>query len=149
MTTCQICAREIKLVNGLIAHHGFRRPGDGWQTASCWGARFKPYEESCNRIPDVISMLEQEVNANEKAIQELKASPPETLIQISVFNRRSKVLERPSTFDPTTEPVSFKADSYELCFWTRIRNNTNYIRFANLEIQRLRVRLTAWPVILF
>ncbi len=43
--TCQICGREIKAKSGLISHHGYKRPnGQGWQTASCSGARHVPYE---------------------------------------------------------------------------------------------------------
>lgn len=45
-TTCQICQRPIKSKNGLIAHHGYKRPGDGWQSASCCGARHEPLETS-------------------------------------------------------------------------------------------------------
>lgn len=42
--TCQCCARQIFAETGLIAHHGYERPGDGWQTASCSGARHLPFE---------------------------------------------------------------------------------------------------------
>lgn len=42
--TCQICARRIFAETGVIAHHGYERPGDGYQTESCRGARRLPYE---------------------------------------------------------------------------------------------------------
>jgi len=42
--TCQICARKIYAELGVIAHHGYERPGEGWQTDSCDGARKLPYE---------------------------------------------------------------------------------------------------------
>lgn len=46
---CQICARRIRASNGLIAHHGYRRPaGWGEQTASCPGARKAPFETDCS-----------------------------------------------------------------------------------------------------
>jgi hypothetical protein len=35
---CQICEREIKSSLGRIAHHGYERPGQGYQSASCFGA---------------------------------------------------------------------------------------------------------------
>jgi hypothetical protein len=44
--TCQICARPIYAEVGVIAHHGYERPGMGWQTASCPGARELPFEVS-------------------------------------------------------------------------------------------------------
>jgi len=46
ITTCQICGRAIKSAKGLIAHHGYQRPGHGWQTGSCYGARHLPFEVS-------------------------------------------------------------------------------------------------------
>lgn len=42
--TCQVCGRPIFAEVGVIAHHGYTRPGDGWQTASCSGARELPFE---------------------------------------------------------------------------------------------------------
>lgn len=44
--TCQICGRPILAETGVIAHHGYERPGTGWQTASCEGARQVPFEVS-------------------------------------------------------------------------------------------------------
>jgi hypothetical protein len=43
---CQICARDILADTGHIAHHGYERPGDGWQTQSCHGALKLPFEVS-------------------------------------------------------------------------------------------------------
>jgi len=43
---CQICGRLIFANSGKIAHHGYERPGNGWQTASCEGARELPFEVS-------------------------------------------------------------------------------------------------------
>lgn len=44
--TCQICGRPILAETGVIAHHGYQRPGDGYQTASCYGARELSFEVS-------------------------------------------------------------------------------------------------------
>ncbi|GAA5666001.1 hypothetical protein Brsp07_04510 [Brucella sp. NBRC 14130] len=44
--TCPCCFRQIAVTNGTMAHHGYQRPGYGWQTASCPGVRFKPLEIS-------------------------------------------------------------------------------------------------------
>ena len=42
--TCPCCFRAIAVVGATMAHHGFRRPGNGMQTSSCPGIRFKPLE---------------------------------------------------------------------------------------------------------
>lgn len=44
--TCQICGRPIHAASGRIAHHGYQRPGHGWQTPSCEGALELPFESS-------------------------------------------------------------------------------------------------------
>ncbi|MFA6230916.1 MAG: hypothetical protein WC617_12220 [Rhodanobacter sp.] len=44
--TCPCCFRKIAVVRGKMAHHGYKRPGMGWQTGSCPGIRFKPLEVS-------------------------------------------------------------------------------------------------------
>lgn len=55
---CQICEREIKAKSGLIAHHGYTRPhAQGWQTPSCMGARYRPYEVACDRLPAAIDAV--------------------------------------------------------------------------------------------
>jgi len=50
--TCQICGRPIHAATGVIAHHGYERPSDipGFQTDSCYGARFQPFEVSRLRL---------------------------------------------------------------------------------------------------
>lgn len=55
---CQICNREIGTRTGTIAHHGYTRPGMGWQTESCMGAKHLPYELSCDRIAAAIESAE-------------------------------------------------------------------------------------------
>lgn len=55
--TCQCCARPIFAETGTIAHHGYERPGYGYQTASCMGAKYLPFEVSRDRLGDLIGML--------------------------------------------------------------------------------------------
>lgn len=44
--TCPICFGNFKMVNGLIGHHGFKRPGDGMLHGTCFGVWLKPFELS-------------------------------------------------------------------------------------------------------
>lgn len=55
--TCQCCARQIFAELGTIAHHGYERPGDGWQTPSCMGAKYLPFEVSRDRLGEMIALL--------------------------------------------------------------------------------------------
>jgi len=59
--TCQCCTRAILANTGLVAHHGYQRPELGWQTGSCMGARFLPFEASRERLGDLIDMIKREL----------------------------------------------------------------------------------------
>lgn len=71
-TTCQICGRVIKANTGTIAHHGYQRPYEGFQTSSCYGAKYPPYEESRDRIPYVIDRLETSIQNSIEFINQIK-----------------------------------------------------------------------------
>lgn len=64
--TCQICGRPILAEVGVIAHHGYERPGMGWQTASCPGARELPFENDRAALGHRVAMVK-------KGIVDLKA----------------------------------------------------------------------------
>lgn len=46
--TCSCCFRQIAVASGgrRMSHHGYTRPGLGWQTASCMGVAYPPFESS-------------------------------------------------------------------------------------------------------
>jgi hypothetical protein len=55
---CQVCGRDILAKTGAIAHHGYERPyGEGWQTASCYGARQLPYEADRRVLGEYIEIM--------------------------------------------------------------------------------------------
>lgn len=56
--TCQVCGRQILANTGVIAHHGYRRPGDGWQTESCIGAKRLPFEVDRAALGEEITAIE-------------------------------------------------------------------------------------------
>jgi hypothetical protein len=54
---CQCCGRKILANMGSIAHHGYERPGYGWQSASCSGAKELPFEASRDALGKMIVVL--------------------------------------------------------------------------------------------
>ena len=72
--TCQCCGRAIFAEKGLIAHHGYERPYEGWQTASCRGARELPFEVSQELLLEEIAWLEQRVAATKAKIAGLEVA---------------------------------------------------------------------------
>jgi hypothetical protein len=59
--TCQVCGRPIFAEAGVIAHHGYTRPWEGVQTASCPGARELPFEVDRALLAREIAGLEDAV----------------------------------------------------------------------------------------
>lgn len=56
---CQCCTRAILANTGKIAHHGYERPGSGWQTASCMGAKHLPFEVDRTQLGHMIVSLKR------------------------------------------------------------------------------------------
>jgi hypothetical protein len=97
--TCQICGRGIKMVRGHIAHHGYQRPGEGWQTASCYGARALPFEVSCDLLRGYVERLATSIEEQRAAM----LAPVATLSVVveRKYNRNTGKSE--STFGDVTE----------------------------------------------
>jgi hypothetical protein len=66
--TCPCCFRPIAVVAGTMAHHGYRRPGHGSQTASCPGVRFPPLEVSTEGLAWLIEMTRNSLNDTRAAL---------------------------------------------------------------------------------
>lgn len=66
--TCPCCFRQIAVVNGTMAHHGYERPGYGYQTASCPGIRFRPLEISDEGLRFMIEQTEHQLGTLEKRL---------------------------------------------------------------------------------
>lgn len=64
--TCPCCFRKIAVIQGKMAHHGYKRPGFGSQTSSCPGIRFKPLEVSNEGLVWLIGTYREDL-ANCKA----------------------------------------------------------------------------------
>jgi hypothetical protein len=71
--TCQICGRDIFAERGNIAHHGYQRPGDGYQTASCYGAMHLPFEVSRDRLGAYLALLADQIEALKTARKAVQA----------------------------------------------------------------------------
>jgi hypothetical protein len=73
--TCQICGGKYLAEKGLIAHHGYHRPGYGYQTSSCYGARYLPFQESRDRLGEWIERLESMLADAKEELKFSKTSP--------------------------------------------------------------------------
>lgn len=78
--TCQCCAKKYLANLGTVAHHGYQRPGQGWQTASCGGAKCLPFEVSRERLGEVIVSLKRQR-------EEMRNSRAEVDAEVVAINR--------------------------------------------------------------
>lgn len=65
--TCACCFRPIAVQSRTMAHHGYQRPGTGWQTSSCPGIRFRPLEASNEGLVWLIGAMRNRLDFAEKA----------------------------------------------------------------------------------
>jgi hypothetical protein len=145
--TCQVCGRAIKAKSGLIAHHGYTRPYEGWQTASCQGARYVPYEESCDRLKEVAVMVERFVARQEEAFANFLAIPPQT---ITVFERRGSygkgkevVYTKSETFNKDHYYARIP-ETYENAYDNRKHDYARTIEAAKADLSIMQRRINEW-----
>jgi len=103
---CQCCSRAIHAALGTIAHHGYQRPGVGWQTASCFGAKRLPWEADRAVVAEVIDHLKERLLRSEYARCAVSDEIEPVTHHYQVYDRtvrggyRSKTLELTrDTFD--------------------------------------------------
>ena len=70
---CQCCQRAILANMGKIAHHGYERPGHGWQSPSCMGAKRLPFEADRKALGEMIGFLRARLEGAEKHRAAIKA----------------------------------------------------------------------------
>lgn len=142
MNTCQICGREIKANTGVIAHHGYTRPSCGWQTSSCTGARYQPYEVSCDRIPVAIESIETFIKGSSSQLKSLTSNPPE---RIAYLRGHTVVkVEKPENFDPNDTWAILRPFTYACEYSKQIGELERAIRSAKFDLKFLKERLAAW-----
>lgn len=147
-TTCQICARPILANTGIIAHHGYKRPGGGWQTGSCSGARYLPYEQSCDRLPPIIAAIERFIEGLERDLRALLSDPPSSF---TIQRRDARghpqgeplVVTRPDGFNPD-QGDNYRPRTYVNEFCRRVSALKHSIAQAGVDLKFMRERLTAW-----
>lgn len=147
-THCQICARAIKLVRGSIAHHGYQRPHhQGFQTASCYGAQFRAYEESGDALPLYIGRLQDWLKQTQEKLAKLDTNPPEsmTLTLRGGWNRKDeqRLLARPEGFR-VGDGVFCVRGTYEHEFYRLQADLQRTLRGLTEDIKTMELRLAAW-----
>jgi hypothetical protein len=67
--TCSCCFRDTAVIEtGRMAHHGYERPGDGAQSASCAGVRFRPLEVSTEGLEWLVWSTSEKLGADRERL---------------------------------------------------------------------------------
>ena len=93
--TCQICGRAILANTGVIAHHGYERPSQFYQTKSCIGARELPFEASRDELGKYIVALTNGVDAQDRIIASIIAE--ERPVTRTYTAHEHRYMQRPPT----------------------------------------------------
>jgi hypothetical protein len=84
--TCQCCGRAILAETGTIAHHGYERPGHGWQTGSCVGAKELPFEVSRDRLGTMITNWRERLVTMKKHLADVRADRVPLDVTVTNYN---------------------------------------------------------------
>lgn len=148
-STCQICGRAIKANTGLIAHHGYRRPHQYHQTASCFGARHRPYEVAHDAIDEYLVLLDDWIARAITARDDFRAEPP---AQLTFFVKHDAwdhlgtkiVVDRPDGFDPKSGRDVYTPRAYANVYANRVAENERWVRDLTADHTELTARRAAW-----
>jgi hypothetical protein len=151
--TCQACGRAIRSAYGIIALHGYERPGDGYQTASCMGAKELPFEVSNLILLAAIRYHEARISDLSEKIAGVEA---ETLPVTVTWNSASwdRLRNNSVSFDVTRENFeALKAEkpgvfpfyqSFENHRDTYVAKLTGYLRHWRAGLVECRKRNQDW-----
>ena len=127
--TCACCFREIAVgSDGKMVHHGYRRPGEGYQTASCMGINYRPLEVSNEGLIALIKYMDkdlaetcaklEEVNANGanmvmRDYRGKEVQPGETNHKGLVYNTQCRLMSHVSSVTRQLEGLNTKLANWK------------------------------------
>ncbi len=86
---CQICGRGILSNTGSVAHHGYERPGMGYQTDSCPGARHLPIEADTAVLAEHIENQIKYLEGMYTRLADINAEAVSYGVEYQVYNRNT------------------------------------------------------------
>lgn len=147
--TCQICGRAILANTGFIANHGYTRPGQGWQTASCMGAQELPFEVSSDVLPPAIASVTAHIGRTEVTLADWLANPPAGIeVRPDKYGQmrgypRSNL--RPAGFDPNARRGCYSFDDkYAQAFDNTRANLIGNLKSSRETLAYFQDRLANW-----
>lgn len=155
--TCQCCARDILAETGMIAHHGFQRPGGGYQSPSCFGAKELPFEVDREALGALIVILKRKLADAQQFLKHVQAETKPLMWKYSDYSKQKKSWDKPETkwamvtretlpqiIGETADVRRCKAPTFDE-LKTRIEANTmSEIRMLTSDIRNQEARYAGW-----
>ncbi len=136
--TCQCCGRKILAEKGRIAHHGYNRPGHGYQTPSCVGAKRLPFEVDRAALMDLLDGL---TLYKHRLLERIKGIRDELLPVAFSYVDFSAPREGRSFRHPTVTTTFSRIEFDRLMaedskFSTAVRRTAGYLGRANFDAMK-------------
>lgn len=139
---------DTKTRTWIIAHHGYQRPWkEGWQSGSCFGARWRPYEVASDALPPAIESIKAFVTSQKKRYKEFTTNPPAELPYNKGWSHKPDwiKLPRPADFSfEQNEEHSHRSGSYESEHKGTTYTIRKSIEQSERDLTRLQKRLADW-----
>ena len=133
--TCAICGHE-QVVHGTnMVAHGYRRPGQGYQTDSCFGAGKDAWQISSDACVEYLPVLESNLELYREKLQELKSE------KVFTFTRRAA---RQNAWGNEIENVTVGHPDYDKMRLGAIREAETNIRYLTQDIADMKERIASW-----
>lgn len=152
---CQACAGDFKLRAGVMVHHGYERPGIGYDIGDCLGVGQVPYEVSCELVKERKRGLEMYRDEQQSLLQSLERNAVRLIAQKEYRHGREADRVNPGQVDilPPIKGreylVTYDRDQTPDKEWNLILKNKKYsvksnIRAADADIDFLAQRIDNW-----
>jgi hypothetical protein len=157
--TCQCCGRPILANTGTIAHHGYTRPGMGWQTASCEGAKELPFEvsrdalgkyiERLNRVHDQLVARQDTITSGYASSASLFVTDHDQQRTYGQTRRSTLITVTPVTFEERRAELPKTFSSYSLRSFEAVLEREAAVIKGQLssilsELAQQEVRYNGW-----
>ncbi len=134
---------------GVIWAHGYKREY-GRHTSPCPGAQFPPYEQSCDRLRQIIEEVKKIIVNEQKSLENLKKNPPEIIVVYehrgSWSQEEKKEYQKPEDFNPN-DYYKYSPRTYEYAYDSRKNKHEQTIRMATSDLAYMEQRLNDWKLV--
>ncbi|MDI6977217.1 hypothetical protein [Serratia sp. Se-RSBMAAmG] len=132
--TCGCCFRNIAISDDkTMVHHGFQRPGNGYQTSSCPGINFKYFEISDDGPRYMVKAIKESLISESEALKNLKSAKSFNIITSNRF-----------TFENTLSTLKEGDDGFDRYKESEVRKQEHLIMRLKRDLAFFEKKLKEW-----